>query len=143
MYRSSCSAWRDLTCSTSGLRGRRQDERDDRLARAVVERGMRAIDRKPAWRRDLPAVVAERITDAAEGNPLFVEEMLEMLIDDGRLEPSNGSWVAVGEMEEVAVPPSISSLLDARLDRLGPDERAVIERASVVGKVFYGGAIHA
>ena len=92
---------------------------------------------------DLPAVVAERITDAAEGNPLFVEEMLEMLIDDGRLERSNGSWVAVGEMEEVAVPPSISSLLDARLDRLGFDERAVIERASVVGKVFYGGAIQA
>jgi class 3 adenylate cyclase/tetratricopeptide (TPR) repeat protein len=92
---------------------------------------------------DLPAVVAERITDAAEGNPLFVEEMLEMLIDDGRLERSNGSWVAVGEMEEVAVPPSISSLLDARLDRLGSDERAVIERASVVGKVFYGGAIQA
>jgi class 3 adenylate cyclase/tetratricopeptide (TPR) repeat protein len=92
---------------------------------------------------DLPAVVAERITDAAEGNPLFVEEMLEMLIDDGRLERSNGSWVAIGEMAEVAVPPSISSLLEARLDRLGPDERAVIERASVVGKVFYGGAIHA
>ena len=92
---------------------------------------------------DLPAVVAERITDAAEGNPLFVEEMLEMLIDDGRLEGSNGSWVSVGEMAEVAVPPSISSLLEARLDRLDPDERAVIERASVVGKVFYGGAIQA
>ena len=92
---------------------------------------------------DLPSVVAERITDAAEGNPLFVEEMLEMLIDDGRLERSNGSWVAVGEMAEVAVPPSISSLLEARLDRLGTDERAVIERASVVGKVFYGGAIQA
>jgi class 3 adenylate cyclase/tetratricopeptide (TPR) repeat protein len=92
---------------------------------------------------DLPPVVAERITDVAEGNPLFVEEMLEMLIDDGRLERSNGSWVSVGEMAEVAVPPSISSLLEARLDRLRPDERAVIERASVVGKVFYGGAIQA
>jgi predicted ATPase/class 3 adenylate cyclase len=92
---------------------------------------------------ELPAAVAERITGAAEGNPLFVEEMLEMLIDDGRLERMNGSWVAVGEMAEVAVPPSISSLLDARLDRLDPDERAVIERASVVGKVFYGGAIEA
>jgi tetratricopeptide (TPR) repeat protein len=69
--------------------------------------------------------------------------MLEMLIDDGRLERSNDSWVAVGEMAEVSVPSSISSLLEARLDRLGPDERAVIERASVVGKVFYGGAIQA
>jgi tetratricopeptide (TPR) repeat protein len=92
---------------------------------------------------ELPSVVAERIANAAEGNPLFVEEMLEMLIDDGRLKRSNGSWVAVGEMAEVAVPPSISSLLEARLDRLGPDERGVIERASVVGRVFHGGAIQA
>ena len=92
---------------------------------------------------DLPGVVAERIAHAAEGNPLFVEEMLEMLIDDGRLERSNGSWVVVGEMADVAVPPSISSLLEARLDRLDPDERAVIERASVVGKVFSDGAIQA
>jgi class 3 adenylate cyclase/tetratricopeptide (TPR) repeat protein len=92
---------------------------------------------------DLPHEVAARITEAAEGNPLFVEEMLEMLIDDGRLERSNGSWVPVGELADVAVPPSISALLEARVDRLGPDERAVIERASVIGKVFYGGAIEA
>jgi tetratricopeptide (TPR) repeat protein len=92
---------------------------------------------------DLPHVVADRITEASEGNPLFVEEMLEMLIDDGRLERSNGSWLPVGELADVAVPPSISALLEARLDRLGSDERAVIERASVIGKVFYGGAIQA
>ncbi len=92
---------------------------------------------------NLPHVVADRITETSEGNPLFVEEMLEMLIDDGRLKRSNGSWVPVGELADVAVPPSISALLQARVDRLGPDERAVIERASVVGKVFYGGAIEA
>ena len=91
----------------------------------------------------LPRDVAERITAAAEGNPLFVEEMLFMLIDDERLVRSDDSWVAVGELTDVAVPPSIRGLLEARLDRLGPQERAVIERASVVGKVFYSGAIEA
>jgi class 3 adenylate cyclase/tetratricopeptide (TPR) repeat protein len=91
----------------------------------------------------LPRDVAERITGAAEGNPLFVEEMLSMLIDDERLVRSGDSWVSVGELADVAVPPSILALLEARLDRLGPQERAVIERASVVGKVFYAGAIEA
>ena len=67
----------------------------------------------------LPREVAERITGAAEGNPLFVEEMLVMLIDDERLVRSGDSWVAVGELADVAVPPSILALLEARLDRLG------------------------
>ena len=60
------------------------------------------------------------MTDAAEGNPLFVEEMLEMLISYGR-RSARTALVSVGKMEEVAVPPSISSLLDARLDRLLPN----------------------
>ncbi|MGZ8652870.1 MAG: ATP-binding protein, partial [Actinomycetota bacterium] len=91
----------------------------------------------------LPREVAERITGAAEGNPLFVEEMLSMLIDDERLVRSGDSWVPASGLADVAVPPSILALLEARLDRLGPQERAVIERASVVGKVFYSGAIEA
>jgi class 3 adenylate cyclase/tetratricopeptide (TPR) repeat protein len=82
-----------------------------------------------------------RIAEAAEGNPLFVEEMLSMLIDDGLLRRSNGDWVPAGDLSQVRVPPTIRALLAARLDRLEHEERAVIERASVVGKVFYGGAV--
>ncbi|MGQ0670118.1 MAG: ATP-binding protein, partial [Actinomycetota bacterium] len=82
-----------------------------------------------------------RITGAAEGNPLFVEEMLSMLIDDGLLRREDGRWVGAGDLSDVTVPPSIQAILAARLDRLSPEERAVIERASVVGKVFYRGAI--
>ena len=59
------------------------------------------------------------MTDAAEGNPLFVEEMLAMLIDDGLLERSNGDWVPTGDLGAVTVPPTIQALLSARLDRLG------------------------
>jgi predicted ATPase/class 3 adenylate cyclase len=82
-----------------------------------------------------------RIAEAAEGNPLFVEEMLSMLIDDGLLQPSNGDWIPVGDLSQVKVPPTIRALLASRLDRLEHEERAVIERASVVGKVFYTGAV--
>jgi class 3 adenylate cyclase len=85
----------------------------------------------------LPATVEERIAAAAEGNPLFVEEMLAVLRDDGLLvEDVDGTWRASAGLDDVRVPPSISALLAARLEGLPADERAVAERASVVGRVF-------
>jgi hypothetical protein len=92
---------------------------------------------------ELAEEVAARIAEAAEGNPLFVEEMLAMLIDDGLLVRENGHWIATGDMSAVRVPPTIQALLAARLDRLDRDERAVIERAAVAGKVFYEDAVAA
>jgi len=85
--------------------------------------------------------VAERITDAAEGNALFVEEMLRKLIDDGSLERRDGSWRATRDLSQIAVPETISALLAARLDQLELEERAVLQRASVVGKTFWWGAV--
>ena len=82
----------------------------------------------------------DAIADAAEGNPLFVEETLRMLIDDGLLR-MNGGWTLTGDLSELAIPPTIQALLGARLDRLDDDERAVIERASVIGRVFWWGAV--
>ncbi len=82
-----------------------------------------------------------RIAEASEGNPLFVEEMLAMLIDDGLLARDDGRWVPTGDLSEIAVPPTITALLSARLDRLSPGEREVLERASVVGKECFRGAI--
>jgi class 3 adenylate cyclase/tetratricopeptide (TPR) repeat protein len=84
---------------------------------------------------------ADRIADAAEGNPLFVEEMLRKLIDDGSLERQNGTWTATRNLSEISVPGTISALLSARLDQLELEERAVIQRASVVGKTFWWGAV--
>jgi class 3 adenylate cyclase/tetratricopeptide (TPR) repeat protein len=85
--------------------------------------------------------VHTRITDAAEGNPLFVEEMLRMLIDEGLLRRDNGHWTATADLSHVSVPGTISALLSARLDQLQAEERSVIQRASVVGKVFWWGAV--
>jgi predicted ATPase/class 3 adenylate cyclase len=84
----------------------------------------------------LPANVQGRIVEAAEGNPLFVEQMLGMLIDDGLLQREDGRWVCETDLSELAVPPSIQALLAARLDLLSPDERAVIEPAAVIGVIF-------
>lgn len=82
-----------------------------------------------------------RIVEAAEGNPLFVEEMLRMLVDDGLLEQDDGHWVSTGDLSGLAVPPTINALISARVDRLTPPEQAVTQRASVVGKVFWWGAV--
>jgi len=89
---------------------------------------------------DIAGKAKERITEAAEGNPLFVEEMLSMLIDDGSLMREDGRWIPTRDLSAVAVPPTIQALLSARIDRLAPDERAVLERAAVAGKVFWRGA---
>jgi class 3 adenylate cyclase/tetratricopeptide (TPR) repeat protein len=70
-----------------------------------------------------------RIREGAEGNPLFVEEMLAML-----REAQGG---------EVAVPATIHALLASRLDQLPPAERIVLECGAVEGRVFHLGAVQA
>jgi len=85
--------------------------------------------------------VRERIAEAAEGNPLFVEEMIGMLIDDGLLRRGDEGWRATADLTQVAIPPSIQALLAARLDRLASEERRAAECASVEGKVFHLGAV--
>jgi class 3 adenylate cyclase/tetratricopeptide (TPR) repeat protein len=92
-------------------------------------------------RADIPQAARQRILEAAEGNPLFVEEMLAMLIDDGLLRLEHGAWRAVEDLADVTVPPTIHLLLAARLDRLDAEERGVIERGAVEGKVFHSGAV--
>jgi class 3 adenylate cyclase len=76
---------------------------------------------------EIDADVRRRVIAAADGNPLFLEEMLAMASEGGE--------------EELVVPPTIQALLQARLDRLGTAERDVIGRGSVEGEVFHRGAV--
>jgi class 3 adenylate cyclase/tetratricopeptide (TPR) repeat protein len=89
----------------------------------------------------LGAADRARIVEAAGGNPLFVEEMLGMLEDEGAIVRSDGGWRVQGDLARVAVPPTIQALLGARIDRLAPEERAVLGTASVIGKAFWWGAV--
>jgi class 3 adenylate cyclase/tetratricopeptide (TPR) repeat protein len=88
----------------------------------------------------LPEPAARRITRAAEGNPLFLEELLAALVEEGRLRRQDGRWVAAS-LDDLGIPPSIQALLSARLDRLEDAERAVLERAAVAGQVFEQNAV--
>ncbi|MBA3688153.1 MAG: AAA family ATPase [Chloroflexi bacterium] len=92
---------------------------------------------------DLTGAFRARVSSAAEGNPLFVEELLAKLIDDGFLQRAGDGWVSRGDLRELAIPSSIQALLAARLDGLGAEERSVIESGAVEGKVFHRGAVTA
>ena len=77
-----------------------------------------------------------QIIRQAGGNPLFLEELVAKLLDDGLLRRDGGRWVASAELDRTGIPATIQVLLAARLEQLPSGERAVLERASVVGKSF-------
>jgi tetratricopeptide (TPR) repeat protein len=91
----------------------------------------------------LDDAVRTRIAEAAEGHPLYAEEMTGLLVDEGRLVLKEGRWTATTDLSDVPVPPTIAALLSARLDRLPTDERRLIDIASVMGQVFYTSAVRA
>ncbi|MEP7379305.1 MAG: adenylate/guanylate cyclase domain-containing protein [Chloroflexota bacterium] len=107
------------------------------LASEATERLIEALPGGQA----LPASLRGRILGAAEGNPLYLEEMVRMLIDDGLVVERAGQWQAQGDLEQVTVPPTVRALLAARLEQLSPSERSIAERASVVGRVFEQAAV--
>ena len=98
--------------------------------RPLPEKQVERLVRELVGERDVAPELVERIISAAGGNPLFAEEMVAMLADEG----SSGA-------ADVRLPPTIAAVLAARLDRLGELERDVALRASVVGQEFYREAV--
>jgi class 3 adenylate cyclase/tetratricopeptide (TPR) repeat protein len=87
-----------------------------------------ALARALCHERGLPEAVIERVGRAAGGNPLFVEELIATIAE---------------RPDEMGIPSAIKALIAARLDRLGPEERQVIARASVFGRHCWLGGLAA
>jgi class 3 adenylate cyclase/tetratricopeptide (TPR) repeat protein len=85
--------------------------------------------------------VVRQVTASADGNPLFVEELLRMLVDNGGLERADGQWQVGSDLSSISVPPTIEALLRARLDRLTHDEEATVGHAAVIGHEFWPAAV--
>jgi len=82
------------------------------------------------------------IVERSEGNPLYVEEIVRKLIDDGVLRATEASrWEVARPVGEIDLPRSVQGLIAARLDGLPDDEKAVLQDAAVVGRVFWVGAL--
>jgi predicted ATPase/class 3 adenylate cyclase len=92
-------------------------------------------------RAPLPPAVESRISSAAEGNALFAEELVAMLVDDALLRRAPDSWVAASDLAELPVPSTINALLAARLEGLPSVERAILTAAAVEGAVFHRSAV--
>ncbi|HOU41701.1 MAG TPA: hypothetical protein PK829_10590, partial [Promineifilum sp.] len=91
----------------------------------------------------LPEPYRRTILDKAEGNPLFVEEVVHNLIERGHLqrEAEGAPWTAAGSPDDIELPDSLQALLTARIDRLEENTRRVLQIASVVGRTFTRSAL--
>jgi class 3 adenylate cyclase/tetratricopeptide (TPR) repeat protein len=74
------------------------------------------------------------IHERTGGNPFFIEEIVRELAETGRLEGEPGAYRLAGAVEDVGVPVSVQTVLAARIDRLGPEAKRVLQVASVVGR---------
>jgi class 3 adenylate cyclase/tetratricopeptide (TPR) repeat protein len=86
--------------------------------------------------QSLPEQVLVLIHSKAEGNPLFVEEVIRMLIEQGMISQRGGRWVAEAEIDAVEIPDNLQGLLLARIDRLPKGARYSLRVASVIGRQF-------
>jgi class 3 adenylate cyclase len=91
---------------------------------------------------ELPPSVRNAVVERAEGNPLFVEELLATLIDRGVLARRGGAWSCVELPPGFEVPDTVQAVLAARIDLLPPTEKAALQAAAVIGRVFWTGPVY-
>jgi predicted ATPase len=84
----------------------------------------------------LPEGLARHLTEKAEGNPLFAEEIVSYLTERGILGTRNGKLEFNDSSATGALPVSLQTLLASRADRLSPNDRALLQAASVIGRRF-------
>src|SRR4051794_2977180 len=89
----------------------------------------------------LPAEVQTRIAELAEGNALFTEELLAMLVDEKRLVREDTRWVVAGDLGDLRVPQEINAFLAARLERLPRGEHTLLVRGAIEGALFHYSAL--
>jgi len=91
---------------------------------------------------EIPQALQDLIVRRAEGSPVYVEELIKMLIEDGVIVTGPDLWqVELGRLAEVRVPATLIGVLQARLDGLLPPEREMLQQASVVGRVFWSNVL--
>jgi tetratricopeptide (TPR) repeat protein len=107
-----------------------------RLVREVLQR----VD-------DIPAEIRDLIVERADGNPFYIEELVKILLEDGVIvkgETDDANWRVLPErLADLRVPPTLTGVLQARLDTLEPMARLLLGRASVIGRIFWVSAVQA
>jgi class 3 adenylate cyclase/(2Fe-2S) ferredoxin len=84
----------------------------------------------------LPEALGRQVAEKAEGNPLFAEEIVSFLIERGMLHARGGNLEVDPEAVAASLPASVQSVLDARVGRLAPEDRGLLQAAAVIGRRF-------
>ena len=82
------------------------------------------------------APLKQALIDRTDGNPFFLEESVRALAESGALAGDPGAYRLARPLSELAVPATVQAVLAARIDRLGPDDKALLQTAAVLGKTF-------
>ncbi len=150
---------RDVPMLLLGLTRPTLFERRAAAAQEIGESAYRRIDLHPLDRDhsrylanellkklpEIPAALRELITGGADGNPFYMEELVKMLVDQGTIdthEDDGGRWTLDGaKLLSLKVPPTLTGVLQARLDGLPHEERHALQLASVIGLHFWDAAL--
>ncbi len=90
----------------------------------------------------IPENLCSNIVTTSDGNPFYVEEIIKMLLDDRVIVKSATNWsVDTSRLTDLRIPPTLTGVLQARLDALPDSERTVLQRASVVGRIFWDSTV--
>jgi tetratricopeptide (TPR) repeat protein len=90
----------------------------------------------------VPSRARDLVVERAEGNPLFIEEMLGSLIDRGVLVRADGTWTMRELPPDLEIPDTVQALVAARVDLLGSAEKAALQAAAVIGRIFWTGPVY-
>ena len=85
----------------------------------------------------LPDELRYFIKQKVEGNPFYLEEVVNTLIETGALKSGSGGWRFKQSLTLASIPPTIQGVLTARVDRLGKEVKRVLQEAAVIGRAFY------
>jgi class 3 adenylate cyclase len=75
-----------------------------------------------------------RLVERTEGNPFFLEEIVRTLVETKVLTGARGAYRSTKALEEIQVPATVQAVLAARIDRLSPEEKRLLQSAAVVGE---------
>ncbi|UCE00910.1 MAG: tetratricopeptide repeat protein [Chloroflexota bacterium] len=87
---------------------------------------------------EIPTALRQHLVEQAEGNPFYIEELIKMLIESGVILTGKENWqLALVDLIDLQIPPTLTGVLQARLDALPADERRILQIAAVFGKDFW------
>jgi class 3 adenylate cyclase/predicted ATPase len=130
--------WAD---SAARIRERARADHAERNLELVLEplgaEAVRRMVRNLFRGGDVPYATRTLIEERARGNPFYIEEVVRALVDQGAVEYRDGAFQATGALESAEIPGTLQEVVMARVDRLAPERKALLQSAAVVGGSFH------